>query len=340
MDLLPQLLTPLLIIGVIAFLFARRNSERAGNTPLRSVIEAQVCFETTFDRASITATGRFAGTLSGWIPLRGTKRLVVGTDTFMVSAPLALREYVFTGPEASIGVSQAPSRWVDREWIVIIGQAGGREVQLAISPYNLPDAWQALAGTGAELLSDGPSASQPTTRWGRPARSGRYSLQGLAAALVFVLIADVAAWLGGIALPLLGGVASFGFLVAMVMFVVWFYRARVNAEGHGWPQRHARVWTIAAWFIPLINLWLPFRIMTDIWRAGLPPEARANRAILPGIWWTCCLTYALLSVAAGSNQAWYVVIPIEITAGLSAIMTALLVHRVSSGPLGQAIGPI
>jgi Domain of unknown function (DUF4328) len=77
--------------------------------------------------------------------------------------------------------------------------------------------------------------------------------------------------------------ADFGSCVALVMFVVWFHRARINADGHGWPQRESPGWAIGAWFVPVANLWLPFRIMVDIWRAGLPPQKRANRAILPEI---------------------------------------------------------
>ena len=92
--------------------------------------------------------------------------------------------------------------------------------------------------------------------------------------LVSVLIADTAGWLGAIVLPMLVAVSRFGFLVAMAMFVVWFYRARVNAEGRGWPQRRSPGWAIAAWFAPVANLWIPFQIMADIWRAGLPEPAR------------------------------------------------------------------
>jgi hypothetical protein len=44
-----------------------------------------------------------------------------------------------------------PSRLVGRDWIVITGEAGGRQVQLAITRDNLLDVWQALAGTGAAL---------------------------------------------------------------------------------------------------------------------------------------------------------------------------------------------
>jgi hypothetical protein len=69
----------------------------------------------------------------------------------MVSAPQALREYVFTGRHSSIALSQSPSRIVDRDWIVIARPDGDRPLRLAIAADNLPQVWQALAGTGATL---------------------------------------------------------------------------------------------------------------------------------------------------------------------------------------------
>jgi hypothetical protein len=81
--------------------------------------------------------------------LRGPKRLIVGTDAFMVSAPQSLSEFVFRGSESSIAFGQAVN---PDDCIMITGQAGGRQVQLAITGGNLPDIWQALAGTGAAFV--------------------------------------------------------------------------------------------------------------------------------------------------------------------------------------------
>lgn len=99
-DLLPQLLIPLLIIGGIVYMFTQRNRVRTRNAPLRAEIEAQVSYETALERASILGTGGFGGTRGYWISLRGPKRLIVGTDAFMVCAPQAFREFVFTGRES------------------------------------------------------------------------------------------------------------------------------------------------------------------------------------------------------------------------------------------------
>jgi hypothetical protein len=146
---LPPLLISLLIISGWVYMFRRQNGARAKNAPLRGEIEAQVCFETSLDRARVLGTGGFGGTRGYWISLRGPKRLTVGTDAFMVSASQALREFVFTGRETSIAFSQAPSRLGRRDWIVITGPASGRQVQLAITRDNLLDVWEALARAGA-----------------------------------------------------------------------------------------------------------------------------------------------------------------------------------------------
>jgi hypothetical protein len=149
MDLIPQVLIPLVIIGGFVYMFLRRNRERAGSAPLRGEIEGQVRFETIINRASILGTGGFGGTRGVWVRLRGPKRLIVGTDAFMVSAPQALREYVFRGSESSIALGQAVNLG---DCIIITGPTGGRQVQLAITGASLPDIWQALAGTGAVLV--------------------------------------------------------------------------------------------------------------------------------------------------------------------------------------------
>jgi hypothetical protein len=119
---------------------------RGRTVGLRGDIEAQVRFATTLNRASIRGKGLGSGV---WLSLQGPRRLTVGTDAFIFSAPNALKEYVFRGSECSIALSQAPSRFANRDWIIITGPASGRQVQLAISHDNLMEVWQALAATGA-----------------------------------------------------------------------------------------------------------------------------------------------------------------------------------------------
>jgi len=105
----------------------------------------------------------------------------------------------------------------------------------------------------------------------------------------------------------LDNAADITMLGLSILFVVWFYRARINAERHGYRQRRARGWAFWGWIVPIVNLWFPFQIMGDIWRAGLPAELRGETAWLPALWWTCWLLSGLgifgvgaMSVNSGS----------------------------------------
>jgi hypothetical protein len=123
------------------------NRRRGRTAGLRGEIETQACFTTTLDGASIRGKG-FGG--GGWLPMQRPQRLIVGPDAFIFSAPNSLKEYVFRGSDYTIAFSEAPSRFVKRDWIVITGQSGGRNIQLAVSHREkLHEIWQALARTGA-----------------------------------------------------------------------------------------------------------------------------------------------------------------------------------------------
>jgi hypothetical protein len=138
------------VIGGIMYLLIRRNRERFTSAPLRGEIQARIGLSTPLDHVSILGTGGFEGTRGQWIRFRGPKRLVVGADAFMISLPGASREFAFTGRESSIAFSQARSGPAKRDWIIITGEAGGRQVRLAITKKSgLLEIWQALAGTGA-----------------------------------------------------------------------------------------------------------------------------------------------------------------------------------------------
>lgn len=151
MGVVTEFVVILAIPCVIVYLLARQHRERDGNAPLPIGIGERVSFRAPLHRAGVLGTGGVGGTRGMWIPLRGPKRLTVGTDAFMVSAPMAGRQFLFRGRDSSIALSQAPSRIVTRDWIVVTRQDGDRQLRLAITRDNLPEVWQALAGTGVTL---------------------------------------------------------------------------------------------------------------------------------------------------------------------------------------------
>lgn len=64
------------------------------------------------------------------------------------------------------------------------------------------------------------------------------------------------------------------FAAAIVMFLVWLWRARVNAELLCRAQHtRSRVWTLLGWFVPIVSLWFPFQAVRDVWKASHPAAA-------------------------------------------------------------------
>jgi hypothetical protein len=86
------------------------------------------------------------------------------------------------------------------------------------------------------------------------------------------------------------GVAQTATLLATAIFyLVWFLRVRVNAEVFN-PFGHTmkRGWAGWGWFVPIVSLWFPRRIMLDIWDASSPAGTRASHALV-NAWWTAWL---------------------------------------------------
>ena len=83
------------------------------------------------------------------------------------------------------------------------------------------------------------------------------------------------------------------YLVTAVMFLIWLYRARTNAELLSpWPHRRGRPWVIWGWIVPIISLWFPKQIVDDIWASSQPGVlarsrdlASAPRSGLIWAWW-------------------------------------------------------
>jgi len=68
-----------------------------------------------------------------------------------------------------------------------------------------------------------------------------------------------------------GGLQFMLEIATAVVFICWFHRVRVNAEVFA-PHDHRmrRGWAIWGWFVPVVNLWFPRRVATDIWDASAP----------------------------------------------------------------------
>ncbi|MFE3316655.1 PQQ-binding-like beta-propeller repeat protein [Nocardia sp. NPDC059195] len=92
-------------------------------------------------------------------------------------------------------------------------------------------------------------------------------------------------------------------LGAGVTVITWLWRARRNAEALC-AARHRRSmgWVIGGWFCPVVNVWFPHTIMSDVWRASdprTPPDALDLRGRRAGGWVTAWWLFLLLGWVLG-----------------------------------------
>lgn len=85
--------------------------------------------------------------------------------------------------------------------------------------------------------------------------------------------------------------------VAGIAFLAWMWRAYTNAKFFGGEasQRRTQGWVVFGWILPVVNLWFPYQMMSDIWRAS-PPVRLARTAPIVGCWWAAYLGTSAVGV--------------------------------------------
>ncbi len=93
-------------------------------------------------------------------------------------------------------------------------------------------------------------------------------------------------------LGLLVGVIT---VAAVVIACIWQHRAASAGSALGIPSRHSPAWGVGSWFVPIVNLWIPYAAVRDC----LPPEHPHRRRVLH--WWIAWLLAGFLSSVAGAT---------------------------------------
>ncbi|WP_217545714.1 DUF4328 domain-containing protein [Streptomyces sp. GbtcB6] len=120
--------------------------------------------------------------------------------------------------------------------------------------------------------------------------------------------------------------------LATVLFLVWLARSRRNAQelspGAALPSPG---WTVGAWFIPVVNLVAPRRLVLDIGRAGSASWEKRDTTLV-NLWWAAWVAHALgltaASMAAPGSLAFLVVTEALMIA--AAVLVGLVIERVTA----------
>jgi hypothetical protein len=67
------------------------------------------------------------------------------------------------------------------------------------------------------------------------------------------------------------------FIATVIVFLIWEHRASSNLRPLGVPHpEFSSRWAVGSWFVPILNLWVPFQIVRYIWRKSDPDTVNAN----------------------------------------------------------------
>ena len=81
------------------------------------------------------------------------------------------------------------------------------------------------------------------------------------------------------------------YLTTVVFFAVWLYRANGNLRAFNpWARpEHSSGWAVGSFFVPFINLVVPYRAVKEVWqKSGTPDESLLAAPSPPGwfpAWW-------------------------------------------------------
>ena len=128
-------------------------------------------------------------------------------------------------------------------------------------------------------------------------------------------------------------------IVGGLVFIIWLYRARRNAQVFN-PDIHRRGpgWAIGGWFVPVMNFWVPYQVMTDTLLACEEPTGWRRGYALIRAWWACWLVsmfgQRLLALqhpdtVAGFENHAVVAVALRVLAVVTAVLAILVVGRVT-----------
>ncbi|MFF4821936.1 DUF4328 domain-containing protein [Streptomyces sp. NPDC001312] len=132
--------------------------------------------------------------------------------------------------------------------------------------------------------------------------------------------------------------------LAIVLFLVWLARSRRNAQELS-PRASvpSRGWTIGAWFIPVVNFFVPRQLVLDIGRASSASWQEKRDTTLVNLWWVAWITHALVLMVVGAwvapgSMAFLVVAEALMIA--AAVLLGLVIERITavqSSALGATV---
>jgi hypothetical protein len=106
-------------------------------------------------------------------------------------------------------------------------------------------------------------------------------------------------------LGIIDGIIGF---VALILMLYWFNRASKNVRAFGATGIASPVMAVVWWFVPFLNLWKPYQVTRNLWKASNPQlDVSSSNGISTGwrdlpssnnikLWWILGLLYLFVNI--------------------------------------------
>lgn len=144
------------------------------------------------------------------------------------------------------------------------------------------------------------------------------------------------------------------FAASAIVFLFWLHRAYKNLKPLGAEPRYSPAWAVTSFLVPVVNLFLPFLILQETWRASDPETIHAtgakplnivvedsSKSLLIVVWWGLWLLTVINAVVAyrwhAGRQvlnddaiASWLVITISLLLAVNSIVTIFLARKIAN----------
>jgi hypothetical protein len=106
-------------------------------------------------------------------------------------------------------------------------------------------------------------------------------------------------------LRIIGALQFVARFTALIVFLIWFYRAHRNLQALGIRRgRYSSPWTVLLFLVPILNLYYAYDLVKELWRQSSPDlgfsdaflkqhaftlEHYPSKTALVGLWWGCTI---------------------------------------------------
>ena len=110
-------------------------------------------------------------------------------------------------------------------------------------------------------------------------------------------------WVPVYAIALLVLLATY--VIAAILTLIWYGRSVRNARSLARGVRTTPVWAVAFFFIPILSLFKPYAVTSELWRSSKSPDRWLGLPDPPALrwWWGLVLTGGLASTIARYLEA-------------------------------------